>query len=377
MKVSILGFSCIFACQDGVQESTQNASANNAEAEIAELSALLQNPDGFREKCRKTKSTIVKERCKTLEQRPHLFQKNPESKPLNQPKSNGTAQSLKNVQASTEQCRPGENESHCREQRAVVATTVQKAASECMAVQSKVWKDECFFNAAERRLQRFRDRYHESAELCALSGSYRYNCFQHLSINMAGNNRKDWERSKKTAAQISDYWASKNKTFGREMEAIFWSTEIDIYASKAKKIDNMLFKRLPAQAHPHVWSHLSLEFVKRGRSTCSLSECTTMLLDVYEGTRSIPLVQRAGRANNVRRMPASKKRKNNSAKKSVYYLNNAVRILGENPKEEVQISLLEAAIYTNTNKDWFEEGLKSTPAVQRTAQKNKINKESQ
>ena len=57
------------------------------EVEIAELNELIQHPEKFQKKCRETTNKIVKERCKRIKRRPHLFQKNPnvKSKAKNRP----------------------------------------------------------------------------------------------------------------------------------------------------------------------------------------------------------------------------------------------------------------------------------------------------
>ena len=65
-------------------KSNPSPPLSDEEAEISELSDLINNPDNFREKCKKTKSKIVKERCRTLAQRPHLFTENPMESRKNQ-----------------------------------------------------------------------------------------------------------------------------------------------------------------------------------------------------------------------------------------------------------------------------------------------------
>ncbi|MEC7983826.1 MAG: hypothetical protein VX278_01600 [Myxococcota bacterium] len=350
----------------GCQEA--DTPQSNAEAEIAELSDLISNPDSFREKCKKTQSQIVKERCRTLAQRPHLFEENPNTAkaPHNNPKA--STPTRKDIAPSSASCRPGESESHCREQRAVEAGSLDDAISECLRVSSKVWQYECFFNVAERRLQKRPDRYGESAELCSRSGKFAYNCYQHLSINMAGQSQKQWNKSQKKALQITNYWDKTNKRFGEEMKDIYWSTEIEIYLSKRQVLNNHLFEQLPKDAHPHVWSHISMQFLLRGSTECTLAECTDQLTKLFEGEATIPL-ERPKQAARMRKPSHRIRLRESETVKRIHYMHNGTRVLGNDTTEEIQISLLAAARHTETKKEWFVEAQDLSETVRLSTEK--------
>ena len=87
----------------------------SAEQEIAELYELMNNPENFREKCQQSKSRAAKERCKTIQGRPHLFEK-PHRKSKD-PQILASKELLAGIRPSQPSCNPGEHETICRERR--------------------------------------------------------------------------------------------------------------------------------------------------------------------------------------------------------------------------------------------------------------------
>jgi hypothetical protein len=346
------------------ESAISNEEPSLENTEIYELSNLVGNPEDFAEQCRTAKSAAVKERCERIERRPHLFQKPARNKSHSEPPpgkrenlSSG-GMDLADVPPSTSLCGPEENQSVCRENKGLEASSVEGAAAECLALQSRVWRAECFFYTAENRLMRGTSVYAEAGALCSMSGNYRNKCFQHLSIVLADRNHQGWKKSKELSQEITDFWEEKNPESGQAFTETFWFTHLAHFFSRAKVLDRSAFQALPENVHRLIWSHVTLRVIQETNRSWSLSECTDFLVRLFKGDESLSL----SRANISPKQTKLNARQNDNRKgleTSLYFMNRR-RLVGESLEAEIQICLLEGVIHTGFYKRWLAEGQKST-----------------
>ena len=269
--------------------SACNQPVTSPNSDLILLKQLKATPSKAHELCEQFEDSKLKEHCKTIEKRPHLWEN---------PKSLSTAQGQRRAGPSSKHllprytpsalsftsplsassCQQSQQSHLCYENLALQSQTVDKISQYCEQIDTTTWKQECYFAAAEKHLSSL--GYAVSAELCFYSGSFAANCYIHLSYALAedipaalSDNTHDWEKFNTHGITLQQFWQQHDPQFGSAMQDLLWAKGLDISYHRAGIVAGNPIDHLPAQALYHIRAAATLHLMQmEGAQSFSLEE---------------------------------------------------------------------------------------------------------
>ena len=153
---------------------------------------------------------------------------------------------------------------------AVSPTGATVAGQMCMAVQSRRWRDECFFRLAEAttaNLAQSNTALRDGIEFCLMAGEFRNYCAEQvfaLSIDLAAPlfaPRSAWEPALEQLSVIREQWSGRREFLAVDIEQRFWSVLVQRSVSVSRELCGDPMDWLPEASAPHFRSAIAYRFV--------------------------------------------------------------------------------------------------------------------
>lgn len=333
---------------------------------LALVTALAsQHPAQLARRCIKIPPGPARDRCDALNKRPHLWQV---AIPGEVEGDDGEATVLVGLQPSESSLGiwkdvspmevPCKTEARvCQRQAAIAAAKggdSRKAAAICAAVEEQRWRDECMFQAGEQAaLADLAHGLELGAPLCLGAGAYAGRCLMHLTWAVAGpapdalsGSAADWAPIIAGIAAGAEALKIHEATLAEEWHQRAWGSALRASYEQVLTVTGTPLAVLPEEARPHItaaaaWRLLKLESSQRR----SLEQWGARLEEALAQTdrgqhrkREYPTRSAFSVVDRwADRTPAD------AAFQRVAWLGTGHRALGDDPRSERLICLLEAA----------------------------------
>ena len=360
-----------------------NLEPDPLQSDLILLSQLESEPQNASSICSKLQGQEAISYCKAIEKRPHLWA-NPKTLKTNSQRKEGPASKhlvpsytlnppLKSQEVTP--CPPEQNETLCREKRAKEAQSVEQAYSECNSLEKEIWRQECFFQAAEATLSSL--GYNDSAILCLNTGDFQANCFMHLSYSLAETippalveEKEEWDVVIQHSKAVDSFWLEKDPQFGIAMQEQLWAKAIDISYTKAGIVTGNPIDHLPPKAIPHIRAAASFHLLQmEGASAFTLEEWAKRIQRALDARLPVSAMRppKPYQRRKLKNQWASDG-KMDSNRPATYYMSDGRRTYSLDPHEDLLICVLEAATRVNNGQKLVEHGRNhSSPLVHWTA----------
>jgi hypothetical protein len=367
---SMVIINILFSCQsdpkqeimDALQEDPQTAilAAEKIEDPIKRTMIITELVEEFphrtRPLCDALPSTISKERCVRLNQRPHLWKPQKDHLQLNPPP----------IDQLKENCTLDPHPTTCRTAQAqqfAKQKDVQKAMQACEAIEQTQWKSECYFTISEE-ISTHIELYRHAIDACDRSRQFAKSCWHHSVMGLAQRAEQhwnDWQWHKEMTTIIDDVWESRDPKMKEELRSHFWAQSIHRHIENSK----LQIQNLPAEALPHYRTSKAIHTIRFSQEALQeLSKWVDLASNTNIQTSSKP----RGFASEMDLWIAIQPPENTVI---ISYLGNSHRLSHSDPDIDWTIAILEASARLRPlHKILILEGLKhSDPAVQLTAQR--------
>ena len=217
---------------------------------------------------------LARERCSTINSRPHLWPQRPATSAhettgpvATQPGSGGllpadAASPWAELAPDSEPCTRPAHTATCYAARAhalAARQLPQQAASACLAISQDKWRWDCIFQASEALLAPRRPQdYGPAADLCLLAGDFTNECLAHARMALAEQapsatgDAAGWARMEQVAVAIHTYWARYDPTFAELVQGRFWADGLAYAYSDTPTVCGDPLDALPPTVAPHV-----------------------------------------------------------------------------------------------------------------------------
>ena len=210
-----------------------------AEREIYAMFLVESDPQNAHRLCELFSSDQDRYRCTKLGQRPHLWT-TISSRPTSSRSGpsgthlvpEGRENALFAVEGEFTPCQGEPSDLSCILNNLSHSIYDPKVlASKCNALEQH-WRHECYFEAAELRIQQPGNPikgYQESVSYCEHALGFESNCFRHLNEQIAAANipspqlLSSWEKPVKWAEIITEHWSKRDPKFGQAMREHLWT----------------------------------------------------------------------------------------------------------------------------------------------------------
>jgi hypothetical protein len=306
----------------------------------------------------------ARERCIRRNSRPHLWESPP---PITE--SAG---------------RPGGGPGSLHPDPGVESGLSLEAASLCRAQVPRSWADECFFEAAEARLESeigsLDQRYAEASALCLEAGGYRTFCLGHLHLQMAraappadGIKAPSWEMYRARAERIDRIWRERGAPeYGALARAHFWSEVLWESVNRARLVVGNAAEHVPADALPHLHAAASYRLLAdRALHGQSLEEAVASVQRALEERSTDPAVVASSPPIRAEQNLWPEDRSDDAQIPALIYLGISRRAVDSDPQVDIAICLLEAAARLVPRRQSLidQGGLHAHPLVRWTAER--------
>jgi hypothetical protein len=245
---------------------------------------------------------------------------------------------------------------------------VESVAGACLAVEDRVWSQECFFQSAERWSEVTRGlRYREAVELCMGSGEFRGDCLEHILVATARRvapradsaGAEQWGAVGQVVEGVRKTWDTRSPTLGEVPEGMgvlmadrLWSYVLHHAYHRAGVLTGTPLDFVPETVSPHVRSALTAVLYERRESDVDLDGWVAVARGALEGrarTVDAELAETAGPVLDaaIHRGPVwFVDRPGDERIPATWYLGRARRAVSSDVDADLAIGLLHAAVAT-------------------------------
>ena len=317
--------------------------------------------------CASLKPGPARDRCETLNTRPHLWVEpaapsSPTSRSAPGPAtrdilpSNATS-AYADVEAIDPDCPEGGSQGACTMLRASEQASEGRtliAAAYCRHLEGdEKWRQECAFEAAEEAARTGVEHYAGAVELCLMGGPFAANCLAHLVIELnslvppATLQRPEvWAHSVDIATAIERFWTERDPAFAPLAVDRFYTHLLVQSYKKADLTVGTPLDSLPAAAVPHVHASAALHLMSRRLDETHDLAGWAVLLDEALASRALPAAQRSAQhhvdLDHVSDLWPEDVGEEGT-RPAVFYLETSRRTVSEAPSIDRLICILEAA----------------------------------
>lgn len=216
-------------------------------------------PDAVRSLCAALPTGPARTRCESLNTRPHLWQKAEKPPP---DRSGSTAGSRAWQEIVPEQVPCTTDRIACQTRAALQRAESGNAASvagACLAIDSQPWRDECFFQAAERASESDPARgLPLAATLCTSAPRFVVHCLQHLRWQVAihapaaSADAADWVALREGVTGASEQIAVGDAEEARAWASRTWASALRAAYEWENPVTGGPLDAVPSEAVPHV-----------------------------------------------------------------------------------------------------------------------------
>jgi hypothetical protein len=218
------------------------------------ITELVQSyPNRSRPLCDALPTSISKERCIRLNERPHLWKPQKDNLKLN-PKPITARQSNCNIAPHPITCRSAEAQIFAQQRQS------ELAMQSCAAIKETMWQAECFFTISEE-FSNHSDFYTESIEACDHSKQFAKSCWHHSVMGLASSSEKhpnDWDWHRSMINQITTLWESRDPSMSLELQSHFWAQSIQ----RQTESGQLQSEKLPKEAIQHYRSSMAINALR-------------------------------------------------------------------------------------------------------------------
>ncbi|MDP6931803.1 MAG: hypothetical protein QGG40_02760 [Myxococcota bacterium] len=368
------------------EELVAHINALNTEVEqVAAVSELLDAPELLSEAlCESLAAPTARERCRILVKRPHLWDGKHEAQGLlaTDAREAGGPASTRMLPAAESRSllsgvtpAPGACGStpvyECQvaaAEEGIRDRDVESVAGACLAVEDRVWSQECFFQSAERWSEVTRGlRYREAVELCMGSGEFRGDCLEHILVATARRvapradsaGAEQWGAVGQVVEGVRKTWDTRSPTLGEVPEGMgvlmadrLWSYVLHHAYHRAGVLTGTPLDFVPETVSPHVRSALTAVLYERRESDVDLDGWVAVARGALEGrarTVDAELAETPGPVLDaaIHRGPVwFVDRPGDERIPATWYLGRARRAVSSDVDADLAIGLLHAAVAT-------------------------------
>ncbi len=304
----------------------------------------------------------AKERCETLNSRPHLHVTTGEGWRLPFTKvveEAAIASPWPSTHTTSTDCDGAPAENACWTAAAQAAAQhgqAAAAAATCQRIEEEKWRDECYFQSAEAAIRRQADhslpveRVPDAARLCLGSGAYQARCLIHLSHRIgalapASDTPAEgaWRALLQASAAAQQALAPHSEAVSRRLADRTWAVALRNAYSRAQAVTGTPLAILPAAAAPHVRAAAPRALIEE--STARRPSLTTL------SAALLAALHLQGDADGATAPAADQKirdlwqeqRPSEQDLPWIHYLGDPRRTISDDPDSDAIICLLEAS----------------------------------